>query len=93
VHIAAGLRPVHCLSTVLCDIKHASSVWAHEHAGEKGFAWQEGYGAFTFRRSELPEIVRYIATQEEHHRTRSFQDEYREFLDEWGVEFDGRFLW
>jgi putative transposase len=91
VHIAAGLRPTHCLSDVLRDIKHASSSWVHERFG--AFHWQEGYGAFTFSRTDLPSVVEYVTAQEEHHRVRTFQEEYREFLESHGVEFDERYLW
>lgn len=93
VHLAVALRPTHCVSDLLRDIKHASSVWVHETVGEAQFAWQEGYGAFTFSRRDLASVGRYIATQEEHHRQRTFQEEYREFIESLGIEFDERYLW
>lgn len=93
VHLAVGLRPTHCLADVLRDIKHASSVWVHETAGQSEFAWQEGYGAFTFTRRDLASVVRYIESQEEHHRHRTFQEEYRAILEGLGITFDERYLW
>jgi putative transposase len=93
VHIALGLKPRHSVADVLRDIKHASSSWVHDRLGVSAFAWQEGYGAFTFSRRSLDSVARYIATQEEHHRKRSFQEEYRGMLEELGIAFDERYLW
>ena len=93
VHLLAGLKSRHCLADVLCDIKSASSRWVHDQIGVRKFAWQEGYGGFTVCQRDAPVIRRYIAGQEEHHRGRTFQDEYRALLDEQGVAFDERFLW
>ena len=52
----------------------------------RGFAWQDGYGAFTVSKSNLPEVVHYIQNQREHHRKRTFKDEYLEFLQKHGIE-------
>ena len=93
VHLLATLKPVHCLSDVLRDLKKSTSVWVHNEIKERSFAWQEGYGAFTVSRSNLPTVRRYIERQEEHHRRRSFQEEYVELLRKHGVEFDERYLW
>ena len=57
------------------------------------FAWQDGYGAFTVSKSNLPEVAAYIQNQREHHRTRTFQEEYVDFLQRGGVEYDERYLW
>ena len=93
VHLLIRLRTTHCLADVLREIKHTSSQWVHETIGVKGFAWQEGYGAFTVSPSKTTAVSRYIARQEEHHRKRTFQEEYLEFLKESGVEYDERYLW
>jgi REP-associated tyrosine transposase len=75
-------------------LKGASSVWIHDEFPQlKGFGWQDGYGAFSVSKSNLPEVVSYIQNQREHHRTRSFQDEYRELLKLHRVDFDERYLW
>lgn len=93
VHLLVGLRATHQLADVLREIKHSSSQWVHEEIDVKAFAWQEGYGAFTVSVSHVPQVKRYIAQQAEHHRRRSFQEEYLEFLKQSGIEFDERFLW
>jgi REP element-mobilizing transposase RayT len=93
VHLLLGLRTTHAIADVLRDIKSASSAWVHDEIGYRKFAWQEGYGAFTVSASSVDSVRRYIERQEEHHRKRSFQDEYRDLLKRHGVEFDERFLW
>ena len=93
VHLLIGLRASHTLADVLRDIKSASSHWVHDTVGVKGFAWQEGYGAFTVSTSLIERVKSYIAHQEEHHRKKTFQEEYVEFHKQSGVEFDERFLW
>jgi putative transposase len=59
----------------------------------RGFAWQDGYGAFTVSKSNVPSVIDYIQNQREHHRTKTFQEEYLEFLEKHGVEYDERYLW
>ncbi len=93
VHLLLGLRSTHAIADVLRDTKSGSSEWIHGEIGEKQFAWQEGYGAFTVSASSLDSVRRYIEQQEVHHRRRSFQDESRELLRRHGVEFDERYLW
>ena len=93
VHLLVGLRATHRLADVLREIKHSSSQWVHEEVGAKSFTWQEGYGAFTVSASRLDAVRRYIANQGEHHRRRTFQDEYVALLRRGGVDFDERFLW
>jgi len=65
----------------------------HEEIGARDFSWQEGYGAFTVSASQIDEIRSYIARQEEHHRKRSFQEEYVEFLKRCGITYNDRHLW
>jgi putative transposase len=75
-------------------IKGGSSKWLHENdASLKNFAWQEGYGAFSISASHVPEVAAYIERQEEHHRTKSFQEEYLSFLKEYNIEYDERYVW
>ena len=88
----AGLRATHRLADVLREIKSASSRWVHEEIRLPTFAWQEGYGAFTVSASQRETVRGYIAGQEEHHRTRTFKEEYLEFLQKSGVIFDPRYL-
>ena len=93
VHLLLGLRATHSLATVMREIKAVSSRWVHEEIGQTTFSWQEGYGAFTVSPSHCETVRAYIAGQEEHHRTRSFQEEYVKFLKKCGVGYDERFLW
>jgi putative transposase len=75
-------------------IKGGSSKWAHESFPPlRNFAWQEGYGAFSIGVSQIDDVVNYIESQEEHHRIRTFQEEYLDFLREYRIEYDERYLW
>jgi len=93
VHLLLGMRATHRLADVMRDVKRTSSAWVHETIGEKGFEWQDGYGAFTVNVSLLETVRSYIAHQEEHHRKKTFQEEYIELLQRSGVEYDERYLW
>jgi len=93
VHMLVGLRATHCLADVLREMKRSSSQWVHESIGLAEFSWQEGYGAFTVSASRIASVKQYILKQEEHHRKRTFQEEYVEFLRRSGVEYDERYLW
>ena len=76
------------------EIKRVSSHWIKGRGPEmKHFAWQSGFGIFSVSPSKLDAVEHYIATQEEHHRTTTFQDEYRTFLKKHGVEWDERYVW
>ncbi|HXA19629.1 MAG TPA: IS200/IS605 family transposase [Thermoanaerobaculia bacterium] len=91
-HLLVGLKPTHCVSDVLCKIKKASSDWARDEMGFAKFRWQDGYAAFTVGRKGIEDLRRYIATQAEHHQTRTFEEEYRQLLKAHGIEFDERYL-
>ena len=93
VHLLIGLRATHALATLVQDIKQTSSRWIHETIGEKEFVWQLGYGAFSISPTARDAVKAYLANQEEHHRTKTFQEEYVEFLHKSGVEYDERYLW
>lgn len=93
VHLLVGLRATHRLADVLREVKSASSKWVHQEMKKPLFAWQDGYGAFTVSASRIEAVKNYIARQEEHHRKKTFQEEYLEFLKEYGVEYDERYLW
>src|SRR4051794_38100098 len=94
VHILASLAAKHPLSDVMRELKADSTGWIHKNfPNQKPFAWQIGYGAFSVSHSNAPEVERYIARQEEHHRKISFQEEFVSFLKKHGLEYDERFLW
>jgi len=93
VHLLLGLRATHRLADIIRDVKRTSSAWIHESICDKQFEWQDGYGAFTVSASLLETVKKYIARQEEHHRKKTFQEEYLELLKLSGVEYDERYLW
>ena len=94
VHLLMSLSRESSVSDVLRQIKGSSSKWIHETFPELGgFAWQAGYAAFAVSYSHIDTVKQYIATQADHHRTVTFQEEYREFLRRHNIEFDERYLW
>jgi putative transposase len=92
VHLLVGLKPTHCLSDFMRELKKASSLWVKEEVGGAEFAWQEGYAAFTVSASARDSVRGYIARQEEHHRRKTFREELVEFLRKSGVAYDERYL-
>lgn len=92
VHILVRLGATHRLADFMRELKKASAMWIHEDMGERAFAWQEGYAAFTVSASAVDEVRRYIENQEEHHRERSFREELVIMLQRSGVKFDERYL-
>lgn len=94
VHILCALSRNLTIAKLIGEIKRPSSKWIKTKRRMLGkFAWQNGYGAFSVGRSEVERVRAYIAGQEEHHRKRTFQDEYHAFLKEYGVEYDERYVW
>jgi REP element-mobilizing transposase RayT len=92
VHLPAALKSSHCLADVMRELKKASSAWVHKEIGQPGFAWQEGYAAFTVSATVRDAVREYISNQEEHHRLKPFREEFIEFLEKAGVEYDPRYL-
>ena len=75
-------------------LKGDSSKWIHEEFQKmRSFEWQDGYGGFTVSKSQVPDLIKYIKNQREHHRNKTFQQEYLELLKKHGVDYDERFLW
>jgi REP element-mobilizing transposase RayT len=93
VHLLIGLRAIHRLADVLREIKSSSSRWVHAEIKRPLFSWQEGYGAFTVSALQIESVTSYIACQEDHHRRKTFQEEYVELLRQSGLEYDERYLW
>ncbi|MBL8188344.1 MAG: IS200/IS605 family transposase [Acidobacteria bacterium] len=94
IHALVMAPPVIAPSQIAQYLKGDSSKWIHEAFPElRDFAWQEGYGAFTVSKSNLESVVAYIQNQRVHHQHKSFQDEYRDFLQKHGVEYDERYVW
>jgi REP element-mobilizing transposase RayT len=92
VHLLVALKSNHCLAEVMREWKKASSAWVHEEIGERSFAWQKGYAAFTVSATVRDAVRKYISNQEEHHLLKSFREEFVEFLEKAGVEYDPRYL-
>lgn len=93
VHILIGMRPTQSLSELMKNIKGSSSLWINKNKLVKGkFSWQEGYGAFSYSRSQVNRVIDYIKNQKEHHKKKSFIDEYREFLEEFVIDFNEQYL-
>jgi putative transposase len=93
VHIEVSLKATHCLSDVMREIKTNSSRWIHSVIGERRFDWQDGYGAFTVSSSDVEALRKYIQEQKAHHRKKTFQEEYLDFLRRSGIQFDETYLW
>lgn len=93
VHLLLSLRASHCLADVMREVKSESSGWIHREIQWAGFGWQEGYGAFTVGAPDLEKVRSYVLNQEEHHRVKTFQQEYVKMLERGMVEYDERFLW
>jgi putative transposase len=90
VHLLFHLPPTLTLSKAISLIKANSSKWMNEHG--RGFAWQEGYGAFGVSESNLGAVAKYIRNQEKHHAKISFEDEFLALLKKHGIEFDLKYV-
>jgi len=93
IHILIGLHPSVSISDMARDIKANSSKWINENNWIVGkFSWQEGFGAFTYSKSHIDNVVKYILNQKEHHRKTSFKEEYIKFLEKFEVDYDEKYL-
>lgn len=93
IHIFIGMRPTQSLSDLLQDIKGNSSKWINEKKFLKvNFEWQEGYGAFSYSKSQVNNVINYINNQEQHHSVKTFREEYLEFLKLFEVDYDERYI-
>ena len=94
IHIFAGMRPHQSISTLIQNVKTESSKWIKTQGFcSQPFAWQEGYGAFSIGVSQAPATIAYIEKQKEHHRRKSFQEEFLAFLEKHGLVYDPRYVW
>jgi putative transposase len=93
VHIFVGLNPAHAISDMVKDIKRASNNWINKSRFVAGtFEWQAGYGAFSYGKTQVDHVCKYIFNQKEHHKKQSFKDEYINFLKLFDVEFKDEYL-
>ena len=94
VHIVTTLSRTVSQAQLIEQIKKASSKWIKAlDIRYRGFFWQRGYGAFSVSPSQLDAVLQYVEAQQEHHRTRTFQEEYSELLRKHSVQFDERYVW
>jgi len=94
VHLAAKFKAGISMSDMLRKIKANSSKWANEKLNNRSkFAWQNGFGAFTVSESQLDALLHYIKRQEEHHRNKTFKEEFLEFLKKQNIEYEEKYLW
>ena len=93
IHVLIGLRPNQSLSDLMFDIKRSSSLWINKNGYAFGkFKWQEGYSAFSYGKSQVAQVIKYIHDQKEHHQHKSFRDENIEFLKKFEIEYDERYV-
>lgn len=93
VHILIGMRPSCCLSDLVREIKKASNEFVNQKKLSKfKFQWQDGYGAFSYSHSALDNVIGYIQSQKEHHRKRTFKEEYKEFLIKYQIDHKDEYL-
>ena len=92
VHLLLAMPSLVSIGDAVREIKAGSSKWFHERH-RRLFSWQEGFGAFSVSASNVPDVIRYIENQEEHHRKIGFQDELRALLRKHEIEWDEKYVW
>lgn len=92
-HIFIGMKPDAALSDLIRDIKRDSTNFVNNEIRLNGkFGWQEGFGAFSYSHLQIDSVVKYIFNQEEHHRVKTFREEYKAMLKDYAVEYDERYI-
>jgi len=93
VHILVSIKPSIAISDLVRDIKAGTSNFIKEQKWVKGkFSWQEGFGAFSYSKSQIDTVVNYILNQEEHHNKKTFKEEYLDFLKKFDIEYQEKYL-
>ena len=93
LHFLIGMRPIQALSNLIQDIKRDSSIWINENKFTKGkLNWQEGYGAFSYSRSHLHDVIHYIENQKLHHKKITFVEEYKQLLEKFEIPYDSKYI-
>ena len=93
IHFFIGMKPTCCLSDLVREIKKASSSFIKEKQFSRfKFQWQEGFGAFSYSHTQLGDVIRYIENQKEHHKKKTFKEEYLAFLKAFEIEFKDQYL-
>lgn len=93
VHLLFGLRPNQSLSSLMQQIKQDTSKWINKsRTAFNRFSWQKGYASFSYSKSQLPRVINYIKNQEQHHRKKSFREEYLALLKVHGIDYNEKYL-
>jgi len=94
VHALLSIRAVVSVAEAIRKFKGLASLWLHDNVTEAAdFAWQGGYGAFSVSESNVGMVDQYIARQSEHHKIKTFEEEFVEFLNRHGIEYDPKYVW
>ena len=93
VHLFFGMHPTQSLSDLMRMVKSDSSEWINNEKLVRGkFRWQEGYGAFSYAKSQTDAVVKYVINQQEHHKKKPFLEEYKEFLQKFGIDYREEYI-
>jgi REP element-mobilizing transposase RayT len=93
IHIFFGYKQHQLMTDLIQDVKGCSSKWINTKGFVRGkFSWQEGYGAFSYSHSQIKDVAHYIENQEQHHRKKSFREEYMEILKRFNIAYDEKYL-
>ena len=93
IHALVSMNSKQSPSDLMFHVKRSSSLWINKNRFVMGkFSWQEGYGAFSYGKSQIPQIANYIQNQEKHHKKHTFREEYLEILKKFDVEYDERYV-
>jgi REP element-mobilizing transposase RayT len=93
VHALISMSPDESASDLMYHVKRGSSLWINDNRLCTGkFSWQEGFGSFSYGKSQTASLIRYIERQKEHHRKRNFKEEYLDILQKFDVEYDERYI-
>ena len=93
VHLLIGFHPTQSISDLMQDVKADSSQWINKNklTGSR-FEWQQGYGVFSYSKSQIPKVIGYIQNQKEHHKKKTFLEEYKTFLEKFEVEYNDQYI-
>ena len=92
IHIFIGMRPDQSISALVQNLKTETSKWIKEQKLCLNFAWQEGYGAFSYSKSHVANVIHYIQNQEQHHKRETFLEEYKRLLKAFEIEYDVQYI-
>ena len=92
IHLLIGLLPSIAISDLVREVKASSSKFIKTRLGYSFFAWQEGYASFSYSRSQINQVIKYIFSQPQHHAKREFREEFLDILQKSGMKYDEKYL-